>query len=248
MKISIITPTFNSATTIERTIQSVLSQNYPDLEYIIIDGGSKDDTLEIVNKYKDKIAKIVSEPDKGIYDAMNKGIALATGEVVGILNSDDYYPDETVISMVMGKLESSAVDACYGDLVYFKKDNIKHVVRLWRPGAFKAFKFSYGWVPPHPTFFVRKKVYDQFGAYRLDLPIAADFELMLRFIIKQKISLAYLPKILVRMQAGGESARSLYNRLDGMRQLVAAWQMNDLPVPALFYFRPVFKLGQFLKK
>lgn len=237
MKISIITPSFNSEKTIEETIKSVLSQTYNDIEYLIIDGGSRDRTLEIVDKYKDKISKIVSEPDKGIYDGMNKGIKLATGEIVGILNSDDLYFDEFVIENVMKIFRENKIDCLWGDLVYFKDDPNKFI-RVWKGGNYKPGIFKTGWVPPHPTFFVKKEIYEKYGYFRLDFPVAADYELMLRFLEKYRIKGYYLPKFLVKMRVGG-NANKLKNIIKGNLECIRAWKVNGLKMP---FYTPFFRM------
>jgi len=237
MKISIITPSFNSGKTIEETIKSVLSQTYKDIEYIIIDGGSKDNTLEIIEKYKDKISKVVSEPDKGIYDGMNKGIKLATGEIVGILNSDDLYFDEFVIGKVAKAFKENDIDCLWGDLVYFKDDPNKFI-RFWKAGSYKPGIFKTGWVPPHPTFFVKREIYEKYGYFRLDLPVAADYELMLRFLEKYKIKGYYLPEILVKMRAGG-NANKLKNIIKGNLECIRAWKINGIKMP---FYTPILRI------
>ncbi|MEM5830910.1 MAG: glycosyltransferase family 2 protein [Candidatus Aenigmatarchaeota archaeon] len=246
MKISIITPSLNSEKTIEETIKSVLSQTYKDIEYIIIDGGSKDKTIEIVDKYRDKISKIVSEKDKGIYDGMNKGIKLATGEIVGILNSDDLYFDESVIENVMKVFKENKIDCLWGDLVYFKDDPNKFI-RVWKGGNYRPGIFKTGWVPPHPTFFVKKEIYEKYGYFRLDFPVAADYELMLRFLEKYRVKGYYLPKFLVKMRAGG-NANKLKNIIKGNLECIRAWKVNGLKMP--FYtpfFRILRRIPQILK-
>jgi glycosyltransferase involved in cell wall biosynthesis len=249
MKISIITVCFNSAKTIEDTIQSVLSQDYPNIEYIIVDGGSKDATLEIVKKYSDKISHVISEPDKGIYDAMNKGITLATGDVVGILNSDDVYFDTQVLSHIAKAFEVTNADAVYGNLVYVASNNLNKVTRVWKSKPYIEGAFLKGWMPPHPTFYVKKSCYEQLGNYSLQLKSAADYELMLRFIHKHKITVVYIPKTLVKMRVGGESNVSLKNRLRANKEDRMAWKMNGLKANALtLYLKPLMKLGQFLMR
>lgn len=246
MKISIITPSFNSEKTIEETIKSVLNQTYKDIEYIIIDGGSKDGTLEIVNKYKDKIAKIVSESDKGIYDGMNKGIKLTTGEIVGILNSDDLYFDEYVIENIAKAFKENSIDCLWGDLVYFKDDPNKFI-RIWKAGEYKPGIFKTGWMPPHPTFFVKREIYEKYGYFRLDFPVAADYELMFRFLEKYKIKGYYLPKFLIKMRAGG-NANKLKNIIKGNLECIKAWNINGVKMP--FYapfFRILRRVFQFLR-
>lgn len=248
MKISIITVTYNSAETVEDTIQSVVNQTYPDLEYIIVDGLSKDHTLDIVKKYGDKIAKVVSEKDKGIYDAINKGVDLATGEVVAILNSDDLYSHNRVIEAIMKTFTDSGADAVYGDLVYVERNNTAKVTRTWNSGQYKEGKFLKGWMPPHPSFFVKRWCYQRFGKFHTNFKTSADYELMLRFIHVNKIKLAYLPEILVRMRLGGQSNVSLANRLEANREDRKAWEMNGLKPGRLTLIRkPLSKVFQFLK-
>lgn len=249
MKISIITVSYNSSETIEATIKSVLSQSYPDIEYIIIDGKSKDSTMEIVNKYRDKIGVIVSERDKGIYDAMNKGVALSTGDVVGILNSDDFYADEHVIRDVVNKFRETECDALYADLVYVNRGQEDQIIRVWSAGEYRPGRFLKGWMPPHPTFFVKKSLYDRLGSYNTTLRSAADYELMLRFIHKNKIKLAYLPRIITKMRSGGQSNVSLRNRLKANMEDRAAWRMNDIkPSWYTLTWKPLSKVFQYIRK
>ena len=205
MLVSIITVSFNSAKTIKDTINSVLSQSHDNIEYIIVDGKSTDGTLDIVQSYGNKISKFVTEPDEGIYDAMNKGIALATGEVIGILNSDDFYINEYVIETVVKEFEAEDVDSIYADLVYVKADNLDKVVRYYDSSYFSPNKFAYGLMPAHPTFFVKKWVYEQYGVYDMKYKVAADFDIVLRFLLVHGISYRYLKQPLVKMRFGGAS-------------------------------------------
>lgn len=247
MKVSIITIAYNSAETIEDTIQSVVSQDYSDLEYIIIDGGSKDETLSIIERYKDKISKVVSEPDKGIYDAMNKGVAIASGELIGILNSDDIYADDRVISDIVGKIGDK--DAIYADLVYVDREHTDKVTRYWKSGEYTKGAFMKGWMPPHPTFFVRKTCYEKFGTYNLKLRSAADYECMLRMVHKHEVSLAYLPRVITKMRVGGQSNVTVNNRVKANQEDRMAWELNGLkPKFYTLYLKPLRKVGQFLKK
>lgn len=248
MKISIVTVAYNSARTIRDTIDSVLSQRYPEVEFIVIDGLSKDGTVELVKAYGNKISVFLSEKDKGIYDAMNKGVRMATGDVVGILNSDDFYADENVLRDVMACFQPG-VDAVYADLVYVDPVDTKKVTRTWISGQYKEGAFKKGWMPPHPTFFVRRSLYEKFGGFTDQLRSAADYEIMLRLIHKEKVNLAYLDRVIVRMRAGGASNASLKNRLKANREDRRAWKMNGLR-PGLFTFirKPLSKLTQFLKR
>ena len=213
MKVSIITIAYNSAETIEDTIKSIVTQDYSNIEYIIIDGGSTDKTLSIVDKFKDSITTIISEPDKGIYDAMNKGVQNATGDIVGILNSDDIYADNKVVSRIVEAIGNK--DSIYADLVYVDRDNTDKVTRYWKSGKYRKGIFKKGWMPPHPTFFIKKSCYDQYGTYNLQLKSAADYELMLRMLHKHNISVAYLPEVITKMRVGGQSNATLLNRTQG---------------------------------
>jgi glycosyltransferase len=245
MKISIITVCFNSVETIEDTIKSVLSQQHDSLEYIIVDGGSIDGTLDIINKYKDKIYKIVSEPDKGIYDAMNKGIKLSTGEVVGILNSDDFYCDNNVLKNISEVFSDNCVDATYGNIEYVERADIKKCIRFWRAGDYRKEKLSSGWIMPHPAFFVRKELYERYGLFNINFRIAADYELMLRFL-KKDIKVKYLDQTLVCMREGGFSGNSFKQRLAGWRELKMAWTKNNFSVPPFFITRRILsKIKQY---
>lgn len=247
MKISIITVSFNSASTIEDTLKSVISQDYKNIEYIIIDGGSTDGTLDIIDQYKNNIKTIVSEPDKGIYDAMNKGIELSSGDVVGILNSDDIYENNKVLSLINDAFTIN-VDAVYGDIEYVDRLNLKKRLRLWKAGEFKSNSFKWGWMPPHPGFFIKKSKYNEFGTYQLDLGSSADYELMLRMIAKRKIKLKYIPEIITKMRMGGVSNKSVKNRVQANKNDRLAWKVNDLkPFWFTIWLKPVRKIGQFIR-
>lgn len=249
MKVSIITIAYNAEDTIEDTIKSVIAQNYTGLEYVIVDGASKDGTMEIVNRYKDQISIIHSEPDRGIYDAMNKGVGLANGEIIGILNADDIYADENVVTAIVQKFQETNAEGVYADLVYVNRENTDQVTRTWISGEYKEGKFKKGWMPPHPTFFLKKECYDKYGTYTLKLRSAADYELMLRMIHKNKIKVAYLNKIITKMRVGGTSNVSLKNRLKANREDREAWRMNGLKPGTFTVIRkPLSKITQFLKK
>jgi len=244
MKISIITVCYNSAETIEATIESVISQDYKDIEYIIVDGGSLDGTLDILKKYRDQIHKYISEPDYGIYDAMNKGINLATGDIVATLNSDDIYADKTIISTMVDYIKSNALDAAYGDLAYIDRDNADHVTRFWKPGEYNKGAFSHGWVIPHPTFFCRKEIYEKYGYFNDKFQVAADFELLLRFVEKHQINLGYLPKLIVKMRTGGK-ANVLRGIIRGNYEIIRSFRLNDLRLsPWFFIVKPITKISQ----
>lgn len=247
MTLSIITPTFNSAATLRDTLQSVASQTYTDIEHIIVDGLSRDNTLEIVRSFP-HVRKLVSEKDKGIFDGMNKGLSLATGEVVGILNSDDLYQHSQVIEKVMDRFSDPAVDVVYGDLLYVDANDLNRVVRYWKAGNYSRKSFYNGWMPPHPTFFVRRKYYEQFGNFHIELRSAADYELMLRFLLRHQLRPSYIPEVLVKMRMGGNSNASLRGRLKANAEDRASWTMNGLkPYPWTLWLKPLRKLPQFVK-
>lgn len=249
MKISIITVCYNSAETIEDTIRSVASQTYNDVEYIIVDGLSTDGTVGIIKKYPNIVSKWISEKDNGIYDAMNKGVGLATGDVIGILNADDVYADENVLSTVVNRFADPSVQGVYGDLKYVQKDDLKKVIRFWKSGEYSPGKFLQGWMPPHPTFYVLKSVYKRFGNYRIDMPSASDYEFMLRVIHVNNIKLSYLPQVLVLMREGGVSNRSLQHRINANKDDRRAWQVNGVqPKFYTLYLKPLSKLLQFVLK
>jgi len=245
MKISIITPVYNDPR-VPRALDSVLSQKYEgDLEIIVIDGGSDQSTLDVLEHYRHRIDILVSEPDQGIYDAMNKGIKLATGEVIGILNADDRYNDDQVLRDVAAIMRDPQIDACYGDLVYV--NNKDKIVRYWKSGVYRPIKFYFGWMPPHPTFFVRKRVYEQYGLFDLNFPIAADYELMFRFIFKYNICVRYIPRILVKMSLGGKSNCSFGNIVKANLEVWRAWRKNGfLFGPFVSILKPTRKLLQFI--
>ena len=246
MKVSIITVVYNGVATLGSCIESVLMQDYPFIEYIIVDGDTKDGTQALISSFGNKITRFVSEPDKGIYDAMNKGIKIATGDIVGILNADDFYAYNAVISDVVNAMKTSDAGGVYGDLEYVESSTHK-VKRRWISGNFKSGSFVNGWMPPHPTFFVKRSLYDDYGGFRLDCGSAADYELMLRLVHKIGIKLAYVPKVLVRMTIGGVSNSSLANRLAANKNDRKAWKINDLkPRIYTLWLKPLRKILQFI--
>lgn len=249
MKISIITVCYNSERTIDDCIKSVVNQSYTNLEYIVVDGKSTDNTMGIIASFGDKITKVVSEKDQGMYDAINKGIKLATGDVIGVLNSDDMYFDEYVLEEVMAKITAEKADALYADLNYVDQDDTNRIVRYWKSGSFKSNSFISGWMPPHPTFFIKKDWYEKYGGYSLDLVSAADYELMLRMIQKYHAKLSYLPRVIVNMRVGGMSNSSLVNRLRANKEDRKAWVMNGLtPKSYTLLFKPLRKIIQYVKR
>jgi glycosyltransferase involved in cell wall biosynthesis len=243
--ITIITPCRNAASTIKDCILSVNHQTYA-CEHIIIDGASTDGTQELIAKLASPRTKLISEPDRGLYDALNKGLKLATGDVVGILHADDFYAHDSVLEHVAGTFREKNVDSCYGDLLYVDPANVQEAVRFWKSGPYRRDRFYRGWMPPHPTFFVRRSIYETYGDFNLGLGTSADYELMLRFLFKNGISAAYLPEVLVIMRAGGLSNRSWKNRLNAHRMDRRAWKINELsPMPWTLLAKPLSKILQF---
>jgi glycosyltransferase len=245
-KISIITAVYNAEAVIGDCMASVYQQSHLH-EHIIVDGNSTDRTPDYVEAYRTPLTRVISEPDQGIYDAMNKGLRLATGEIIGFLNADDFYPNDTVLEDVYTTMTREDTDSCYGDLVYLKQNNTSEVLRYWRSGSFTPNKFYWGWMPPHPTFFVKRSVYEKFGNFNPALGSAADYELMLRFLLKRKITTSYVPKVLVNMRAGGISNASLRNRLVANKMDREAWRENALqPFPWTIQLKPARKLFQYI--
>lgn len=245
MRVSIITVCFNSERTIRDTLESVACQTYSDIEHIIVDGASSDRTVEIVQNHLTHGTKLVSEPDRGIYDAMNKGIDMATGDVVGMINSDDFYASNRVVEMVADVMRDVRFDACFGDLCYVKKNDPGRIVRYWKANVFEAGAFARGWAPPHPTFFVRRSVYERFGVFDLEFSIAADFELMMRFLEKHRISAQYVPDVLVKMRMGGTTNRSLSNIWRQNREILRALSQHGCPAnPITFFARKLLIRGR----
>lgn len=236
MKISVITVCFNSRSTIEDTILSVNAQHYEDVEYIIVEGGSGDGTVELIKEHADKVTAWISEPDKGIYDAMNKGINMASGDIIGFLNADDIYTDIHVLEKVARIFEDSCVEACYADLVYVDQRDLEKVVRYMKSCKYIDGLFEKGWCPPHPTFFVKKQVYTKFGGFDLNYSIGNDVELMIRFLYRYKIKSVYLPEILVKMRTGGISNRSLISIFRQNVEILKALKRNGAQVSPFSFF------------
>ncbi|MDQ3108811.1 MAG: glycosyltransferase [Bacteroidota bacterium] len=246
MKISVITASFNNADTIADTIRSVIAQDYAEIEYIIIDGNSTDDTLKIIEEFKTNISKIISEKDNGIYFALNKGIELATGDVIAFLHADDIFADPEVLSKVMQLFREKNVESVYGDLHYVDRIDTKKIIRNWRSGEYSHGLFLKGWMPPHPSFFLRKEIYKKFGTFNTSFRSAADYELMLRMLHKNKISTAYLPEVIVKMRVGGVSNASMKNRVKANREDKRAWEVNGLKPGLLTFIRkPLSKIKQY---
>ena len=243
-KISIITVAYNAQNTIERCINSVFGQKFKNVEYIIIDGGSTDNTCGIIENYREKIDVFISEPDKGIYDAMNKGLALATGDVIGTINADDFFADDNVLYDIARVFSEKNTQILYGDLDYI--DPSDKVIRKWRSGRYSRGMFNWGWMPPHPTFYCKKSLFDKLGVYKLDYGSAGDYELMLRFIHLNDIDAYYLNKVLIKMVVGGVSNKSLGNRVQAMRFDIKAMRNNNIFLPVVtILFKPIRKIAQF---
>jgi glycosyltransferase involved in cell wall biosynthesis len=245
-RVSIITTTYNSASTIADTLRTVAEQDYPQIEHIIVDGVSKDESLDIVARFP-HVTKVISEKDEGIYDAMNKGIRAASGEIIGILNSDDMYANAAVISKVVKAFEDPAVQACYADIQYVDAMDTNRITRVWKAGSYTPQSFYWGWMPPHPGFFVRKSVYEQVGFYETKFRSAADYEMMLRILLKHRLPAAYIPEVIVKMRTGGVSNASLKNRIRANRDDREAWRLIGLkPYFFTLYLKPLRKISQFL--
>ena len=237
MKITIITATYNSGGTVRNTLESVLEQTYGDFEHLIVDGASKDNTLDIVKEYLPRYhgrLRYISEPDKGIYDAMNKGIAMATGDVVGILNSDDFYTANDVLEQVAKVLADESIDAAYGDVHYVDDDNLSKCVRYYSSHLFHRGWMRFGFMPAHPSFYCRRSVYKRFGTFDLSYKVAADFENLLRLIFVHRIRTHYIPKDFVTMRTGGVSSSGLRSHRQIMHDHLRAMRQNGVCSNLLF--------------
>lgn len=249
LKISIITVCYNSAETIRDTIESVLLQGYKDIEYIVVDGASKDDTLEIISEFEGRISKIISEPDKGIYDAMNKGIMAATGDFVGILNSDDIFADTNVIQDLVTHLQNNPhADASYADLVFVERKQTDVVTRKYSSAGFSPWKIRFGFMIPHPTFYARRKLFEKLGDYKLGYRVSADFELMARFF-SQGVKMARHPVVMVKMREGGISTTGFWWRVHQNLEIVRACKENGVYTNILLVAMKIpFKLASYLRR
>jgi glycosyltransferase involved in cell wall biosynthesis len=248
LKISVITSVWNNKETIKDAIESVLNQTYENIEYIVVDGGSSDGTVDIVKSYGDRISKFVSEKDKGIYDGLNKGVSLATGDVIAFLHSDDLYENNTVVEEIAKIFQAdSSLDGVYGDLIYTYKDDTSKVLRYWKSRDFESGLLAHGWMPAHPTLFLKRDVYERFGGFDLSFKIAADYDFMLR-VLKSGIKVKYLPSVLYKMRVGGESNKSLKNIIQKSREDLRALRKNNVGGVGSLFIKNFSKLGQFLKK
>lgn len=244
--VSIITPSFNSASTIRDTLQSVVGQTYPNIEHIVVDNLSSDKTLEIVREFSRVI--LVSERDGGVYSAYNKGWKLAKGEIIAFLNADDFYADSRVVEKMVEMLEKKSAGASWADLDYVDRSNPEKIIRHWRSSDYKMGGFFRGWAPAHPTFFARRELYEKFGGFDERFKIAADYELMLRFLEVNKVVGVYLPETTVKMRVGGMSNKSIHNVLRANWEVCLAFKKNNLRGGWLVaILKPISKLKQFLK-
>lgn len=246
MKVSIITVVYNNKVTVVDAIKSVLSQDYQNIEYIVIDGQSTDGTVEEIKPYLKYISHFLSEPDKGIYDAMNKGLKLATGDIIGILNSDDFYDNDHIISDVVSNFKSKKVDLIFGDIVYVKPDNLEKITRYYSSANFSPNKFAWGWMPAHPSCFFKREVYEKYGYFKTDYKISADYELLTRFMAKYKISYDYIPQVFVKMRTGGASTANFKSNWILNKEIVRACRENGIKTNIykvlLKYFVKIFEL------
>ncbi|MGB3385327.1 MAG: glycosyltransferase family 2 protein [Marinomonas sp.] len=248
MKVSIITATYNSSETIADTLQSLNTQSYQDIEYIIIDGASKDNTLDVIKQKCARVATVISEPDKGIYDALNKGVQAATGDIVGFLHSDDLFSYPDAVKDIVSTFVDSGCDAAYADLEYVSKDDTNKVIRLWRSGQYSIEKLKSGWMPPHPTFYMKRELYNKFGLFDLSFQISADYDSLLRYLWINKIKMCYLPKVIIKMRVGGASNRSLKNIIQKTKEDIEALKNNRIFWPRALLIKNISKIPQFLIK
>lgn len=245
MKISVVTVSYNAARTIADTIASVQAQDYPQVEHVIIDGASTDGTQAIIEEMADARTVFVSEPDRGLYDAMNKGIARASGDVIGVLNADDFYANDRVLGKVAGAMSDERIDGVYGNLQYVSATDVNRVIRHWKAGDFTVSELKRGWMPPHPTLYLQRSVFDRFGLYDTSFQIAADYDAILRFLSDGKTNIAQIPEILVKMRIGGESNRSLGRIIRKTVEDVRAARRNNVGGYGTVLLKNARKIGQF---
>jgi glycosyltransferase involved in cell wall biosynthesis len=243
--ISVITVVYNNVLQIQDCIKSVCSQDYPSIEYIIIDGGSTDGTLDTILEFGDEISEIISEPDMGIYDAYNKGISRANGEIIGFLNSDDLFANNGVLSSIAFYFENKNIDITYGDLVYIRNDDSSSVVRHWVAGKFSSSVLRCGWMPPHPTFYARRELYKNFGEFDLSYKISADYDCMLRFLKIEEVKVFYIPEVLVKMRTGGASNNSPINIIKKLREDYLILKKNEIGVVIALISKKLIKVTQY---
>lgn len=248
MKVSIITATYNSASTVLDTLQSLNQQTYADIEYIVIDGGSKDNTVSVIEQHCPRVSKIISEPDHGIYDALNKGIELATGDIVGFLHSDDLFAYSEAVKDLVETLQGSNAQAVYADLEYVAKNDTNKVIRKWISGNYQRNKLCHGWMPPHPTFFMKRELYQKLGWFDLSLKIAADYDSILRYLWSNQVQAVYLPRVVTKMRVGGASNRSVRNIIEKTKEDIQALKNNGIFWPKAVFFKNISKIPQFIKR
>jgi glycosyltransferase involved in cell wall biosynthesis len=247
VKITVITSTYNSITTLQDTIDSIQRQSYCDIETILIDGGSTDGTLEIIKENKG-VTKFISEPDKGIYDALNKGVQLATGDVVGFVHSDDLLASNKIISQIATAFQTHKVDGVYGDLQYVNKNNTNKVIRVWKSCDFKFSMLKNGWMPAHPTLFLKKEVYEKHGNFDLSYKIAADYDFILRIFKDKTLKFSYLPEVITTMRVGGVSNRSIKNIIQKTKEDYKAITSNNVGNMYSIIKKNTSKIKQFILK
>ena len=248
LKISIITATYNREKTVADSLSSLRQQSHGDYEHLIQDGGSTDGTLDIVRSLADERTIITNEPDEGIYDALNRGIKRASGEVIGIMHSDDFFASNSVLEKVAAVLEDRSLDGAYGDLQYISASEPTNVIRHWKAGRYTPERLNWGWMPPHPTLYLRREVFERWGYYDTSYQIAADYDAMLRWLVRGKIKLAYIPEVLVKMRVGGESNRSLERIIRKSREDYRAIRSNGVGGVGTLFMKNTRKLGQFIHK
>ena len=250
MKISLITATFNSGMTVRDTIESVLKQTYSDIEYIVVDGKSSDNTMDIIREYEPAFEgrmKWISEPDCGLYDAMNKGIRMSSGDIVGIINSDDFYLENNILSIINETFEDQSIQAVFGDVRFVYPSNLDKTIRYYSSKRFTPKQFRFGFMPAHPTFFTYKKYFDEFGYYNTNYKIASDYELLIRFLYKKNLKYKYLPIAFMKMRMGGKSTSGLKSNITLNKEIVTACKENDLYTNSLILsFKYFVKIWEFI--
>ncbi len=248
VSISIITAVFNRASTIAGALESVQQQTYAPIEHLVIDGGSSDGTLAVVEGCKDPRIHMTSEPDHGIYDALNKGIRAARGEVIGLVHSDDWLAHERVLEVIARAFEDPAIDGVYGDLEYVSASNPARVIRYWKSGAYHPGRLKQGWMPPHPTLYLRREVFERYGLYDTGFQISADYDAILRYLARGRINLAYIPEVLVKMRVGGESNRSIGRIFQKSQEDLRALRRNGVGDLGALAAKNLRKVDQFIVK
>lgn len=245
-KISVVTAVFNREGTIANALRSVAEQDYPNIEHVIQDGGSKDGTLDVIAQFDAPNISLVSKPDGGIYDGINKGIQRTTGDIIGLMHSDDFFAAPHILSRVAKMMENLNIDGVYGDLDYVSEVDTSHIVRKWRSGTYNRKKLKQGWMPPHPTLYLRREVFDEWGLYDTSFRIAADYDAMLRYLVKGGIRLAYLDEVMIKMRVGGESNASLKKIIKKSSEDYRAIRRNGVGGVGTLAFKNLSKVTQFI--